>query len=154
MQRLPALPNAIDPSLHELDAVIKTGTPLTRQLHAAVPSLNGLTTDLGPFARQVQPTLRALGPVLAKGTATLKRSLPVSGAMREYAHTSRPAAELAGPLFTNLRDRGFSESLLLFLYRGAASAASNPRRSRAAVSRHSVDTRQIAHRRHRRRARR
>jgi hypothetical protein len=64
-----------------------------------------------------------LRPVLAQGAKTLKKSVGVSRAMREYAHNSRGAAELAGPLFTNLRDRGFAESLLTFLYRGAAAAA-------------------------------
>ena len=121
--RLPGLLDAADPSLRELDAVVRTGTPLVQQLHAAAPALNRMSTDLGPFAKQVQPTLKALRPVLAQGAKTLKQSLPVSRAMRDYTHNSRPAAELAGPLFTNLRVRGFSESLLLFLYRGAASAA-------------------------------
>ena len=121
--RLPALLTAAEPSLRELDSVVRTGTPLARQLHAAAPSLNRLTSDMPPFARQVQPTLKALGPVLSHGATTLRKSLPVSRAMHEYAHNSRGAAQLAGPLFTNLRDRGFAESLLLFLYRGAAAAA-------------------------------
>ena len=123
VQRLPALLDAAVPSLHELDSVIRTGTPLTRQLHAAAPSLDRLSADLGPFAQQVQPTLRALGPVLAQGATTLTKSIGVSRAMRDYAHNSRPAAELAGPLFTNLQKRGFPESLLLFLYRGSAATA-------------------------------
>ena len=123
IQRLPALLAAAEPPLHELDAVIRTGTPLTRRLRAAAPSLDRLSTDLGPFARQVQPTLTKLRPVLAQGAITLKRSVGISKATRDYAHNSRPAAELAGPLFTNLQQRGFSESLLLFLYRGAAAAA-------------------------------
>jgi virulence factor Mce-like protein len=123
VRRLPALLDSAVPSLQALDSVVRTGTPLTRQLRAAAPSLNRLTSDIGPFARQVQPTLTKLRPVLRQGTKTLKRSVAVSKATREYAHNSRPAAELAGPLFTNLQERGFSESLLIFLYRGAAAAA-------------------------------
>ena len=121
--RLPALLDAAQSPLHELDAVVSSGTPLTRQLRAAAPSLNHLSTDLGPFAKQVQPTLTALRPVLVQGAKTLRKSVPVSRAMREYTHNSRASAELAGPLFTNLRERGFAESLLSFLYRGAAAAA-------------------------------
>ena len=123
VKRLPALLTAAETPLRQLDAVVRTGTPLVQQLRAAAPSLNSMTTDIGPFAAQVQPTLKKLGPVLAQGSKTLKRSIPVSRAMREYTHNSRGAAELAGPLFTNLQQRGFSESLLLFLYRGAAAAA-------------------------------
>jgi ABC-type transporter Mla subunit MlaD len=121
--RLPALLDAAEPSLRQLDSVVRTGTPLVRELRAASPALNRLTADIGPFANQVEPTLKALRPALAQGARTLKRSIPVSRAMREYTHNSRSAAELAGPLFTNLRERGFAESLLSFHYRGAAAAA-------------------------------
>jgi ABC-type transporter Mla subunit MlaD len=123
VNRLPALLNAADPALADLDTVVKTGTPLVKQLGVAAPAINRISNDIGPFARAAKPTLTQLRPVLLQGTATLKKAAPLSRLLKGYAHRSLPAAKIAGPLFTNLRDRGFVESLLSFIY-GAAAGSS------------------------------
>ena len=120
VSRLPALLNAADPALRDLDTVVRTGTPLARQLGVAAPAINRISNDIGPFARAAKPTLATLRPVLSQGTQTLKKAAPLSRLLRGYAHRSLPAAQLAGPLFTNLRDRGFVESLFSFIYGAAA----------------------------------
>src|SRR5205823_5956824 len=100
VRRLPLLIDAAEPSLRQLATVVTSGTPVVRQLHAAAPRLNRLSADIGPFARQVKPALKALRPLLVQGAATLKKSVPLSKVARDYAHSSRPSAELAGKVFT------------------------------------------------------
>jgi virulence factor Mce-like protein len=123
VRRLPGLLAATDPALRDLDSAVKTGTPVVRKLHEAAPALNRLNVDIGPFARAAQPTIGALRPVLQQGTRSLRKAAPVARLLRGYAHRSLPAARLAGPLFTNLRDKGFAESLLSFIYGAAAASA-------------------------------
>src|SRR6202043_2335393 len=49
INRLPGLLAEAQPALAQLDTVAVNGTPLVQQIHAAVPSLNKVATDLGPF---------------------------------------------------------------------------------------------------------
>lgn len=123
VRRLPPLLAAADPALRDLDKVVRTGTPLVRKIREAAPALNAISRDIGPFAREAQPTLAKLRPVLVKGTSTLKRSAPVTRIVRTYARNSLDSALIVGPLFQNLRDRGFVENFLTTLYRAAAATA-------------------------------
>jgi virulence factor Mce-like protein len=123
VRRLPGLLAATEPALRDLDTVVTTGTPLVRRLHEAAPAINRLNNDIGPFARAAQPTITALRPVLGQGIRSLQKAAPVSRLLKGYAHRSLPAAQLAGTLFTNLRDTGFAESLLQFIYGAAAGTA-------------------------------
>jgi virulence factor Mce-like protein len=120
VHRLPALIDAANPALRDLNTVVDSGTPLVRSLRQSAPQLNRLSADLRPFAQQIQPTLTTLTPVLKRGITTLKAAVPLSRLLRSYVHSSLPAAQLAGPLFTNLRDRGFVENLLSTFYGVAA----------------------------------
>src|SRR5581483_1205778 len=65
IKRLPAMLAAARPALAQLDTVAVDGTPLVNQLHAAVPSLNRLSSDLGPFVRAARPGLARLSTALS-----------------------------------------------------------------------------------------
>jgi virulence factor Mce-like protein len=121
--RLPGLLDALEPAMRDLNKVVTDGTPLVRSLRQSAPDLNHLYADIGPFAREVKPTLAALRPVLVAGANTLKKSAPLTRVLRSYAHNSLPASRLASDVFTNLRDRGAFENLLRVFYRGAAATA-------------------------------
>jgi ABC-type transporter Mla subunit MlaD len=123
VRRLPALLDALEPSLRDLNVVVDQGTPVVRGLREAAPSLNALNRDIVPFARQVRPTLKALAPVLTQGAATLRRSAPLTRVLRSYAHNSLPAAKNGAAVLTNLRDTGVYENLLGAFYGVASSAA-------------------------------
>lgn len=123
VRRLPGLLDALEPAMRDLNTVVDDGTPLVRQLRKAAPDLNRLYADIGPFAREVQPTLKALRPVLVQGANTLKKSAPLTRTLRSYAHNSLPSARLASRVFTNLRDAGAFENLLRVFYRAAAATA-------------------------------
>ncbi|HEV3056087.1 MAG TPA: MlaD family protein, partial [Solirubrobacteraceae bacterium] len=77
LRELPGLLSASRPALADVDGIALTGTPLVQQIHAAVPRINKLTDDLGPFARAVAPVLERLSPVLQQGTKTGHDVLPL-----------------------------------------------------------------------------
>jgi phospholipid/cholesterol/gamma-HCH transport system substrate-binding protein len=114
--RLPALLTAAKPALTKVDAVAQTGTPLLARIHAAVPEINKLTSDLGPFARAVAPVLAKLAPVLAEGTRTGNDVRPVVKLISNYARRSLPSTIATGKLFMSLRDHGFAEAFLSAVY--------------------------------------
>src|SRR5207244_13397908 len=66
VNRLPGLLAAAQPSLQQLDIVARDGTPLIQQIHASVPALNRVATDLGPFVKAAKPGLAKLGIALQK----------------------------------------------------------------------------------------
>lgn len=137
--RLPPLLAQARPALRDLDAVAVNGTPLLDELRAAAPSLDRLSTDLGPFAARARPELARLERTLARGTRATRRSLPLVTAIARYVHASLPNARLAGQVFANLRDRGAIEFLLSFFYHGAESGARFDAVSHILPSRLSVD---------------
>lgn len=114
--RLPALLRGARPALQSLGEVAATGTPLLAQVHRAAPTIVSLTKDAPVLARAARPTLAKLAPVLARGAKIVKRALPVSRALRIYAHRSLPSAKLAGTLLPNLSKRGFVDNLMRFFY--------------------------------------
>ncbi len=114
--RLPGLLGAAQPALQRVDAIATTGTPLLSRLHAAVPDINKLTADLGPFARAVAPVLAKLAPVLQLGTKTGRDVTPLVRLLANYARNSLASTIDTGKLFMNLRDRGFAEAFLAAVY--------------------------------------
>lgn len=121
--RLPATLAAAQPTLRDLDAVAASGTPLVRELHAAVPSLNRAATDLGPFDRAAQPALARLSSAVARTIPALRHSAPLLATLRRYADRSKGETALTERLFSNLQRHGFVENFLsVAYYIGAALA--------------------------------
>ena len=123
IDRLPALLAATGPALGQLDRVAVAGTPLVRQLHAAVPSLNRAETDLGPFVALAKPALRDLGGALHQAVPALHDTAPVLGTLNRYTARSLPSTQLTGKLLVNLQQHGFFENFLSVFYYVAATAA-------------------------------
>jgi virulence factor Mce-like protein len=121
--KLPALLDQLEPAMKDLNGVVTDGTPLVKALRTSAPDLNRLYADIGPFAREVRPTIKVLRPVLVQGANTLKRSAPLTRVLRSYAHNSLPASELGAKVFTNLRDTGSFENLLGVFYTVAGATA-------------------------------
>lgn len=123
IRRLPALLAAAQPALRRLDEVAVDGKPVLDDLRASAPSFNRLTSDLRPFARAAIPALRSLGATAVTGRKTLHDAQPLTADLRRYAAASKPTARTVSQLFVNLRDRGFVENLLSFVYFSAAATA-------------------------------
>jgi virulence factor Mce-like protein len=132
--RLPSLLNAARPALANVDELAITGTPLLERIHGAVPEINKLTADLGPFARAVAPVLSKLAPVLKLGTETGRDVTPLVKLLANYARKSLASTIDTGNLFVNLRDHGFAEAFLASTYYLAAATARFDNVSHFAVS--------------------
>jgi ABC-type transporter Mla subunit MlaD len=119
--RLPALLQASQPALRELDAVAVNGTPLLQELQAAAPALNQVSADLGPFVRAAKPGLARLSTALQKAIPAIRSSTPLIDAITRYARLSEPSTVLAAQLYKNLQRHGFVEYFLGVFYYVAAS---------------------------------
>jgi ABC-type transporter Mla subunit MlaD len=121
--RLPGLLGAAQPALAQLDTVAVSGTPLVQQLHAAVPALNKVANDLGPFVTVAKPGLLQLGTALTKAIPAIRDTTPLLPVLRSYLSNSKDSSLLMGRLFKNLQQHGFVENFLNLFYYLAASAA-------------------------------
>jgi ABC-type transporter Mla subunit MlaD len=121
--RLPGLLAATRPSLAQLDAVARQGTPLLGQLRVAAPSLDRVAGDLKPFAAAANPGLAKLSVALRRAIPAIRQSTPLIRTLRSYASRSKASTSLAARLFTNLQRHGFSEDFLSIFYYVAASLA-------------------------------
>jgi hypothetical protein len=116
VQRLPRMLAGAQPALQRLGEVAAAGTPLLAQVHRSAPIVLRLTRDAPALARAARPTLAKLGPVLSRGAGIVRRSLPLSHALRIYSRRSLPSAKLAGKLLPNLDERGFPDNLVRFFF--------------------------------------
>jgi phospholipid/cholesterol/gamma-HCH transport system substrate-binding protein len=123
IQRLPGLLAATQPALQQLDTVAVNGTPLLQQIHAAVPALNQVSTDFGPFVTAASPALAELGGTLARAIPAIRDLTPVVSTIRAYTAASLPGTKLLGRLFSNLQQHGFIENFLSSFYYVTASVA-------------------------------
>lgn len=123
VQRLPALLGAARPALAQLDTLTTAGLPVLDNLHAAAPTVNRLVADVTPFARAALPTVEALGPDFKRARPAVATLTPVAGQLATFAHAALPTSRLLDQLFVSLRDRGFVEGLLAFVYYGASSTS-------------------------------
>lgn len=123
INRLPGLLAAAQPALQQLDVVARDGTPLLQQIHTAVPFLNRVNSDFGPFVAAAKPGLAALRIALKKAIPAIKETTPLTAELRKYTHRSLPGTELFAKLSANLQRHGFSENFLsVTYYIGAALA--------------------------------
>jgi ABC-type transporter Mla subunit MlaD len=116
VNRLPGLLAQAQPALQQLDVVAAQGTPLVQQIHAAVPSLNRLASDLGPFAAAANPGLARLSTALSHAIPAIRDSTPLIRTLRSYADRSLSGTKVTGELFTNLQQHGFAENFLSVAY--------------------------------------
>jgi phospholipid/cholesterol/gamma-HCH transport system substrate-binding protein len=123
INRLPGLLAATQPALQQLDTVAVQGTPLVQQLGAAVPALNHVQADLGPFVAKAKPGLAKLRSALKKAIPAIRRTTPVLTALRTYTHRSLPSTLLTSRLFKNLQQHGFTENFLSVVYYVGAALA-------------------------------
>lgn len=123
VNRLPALLGVAQPALAQLDTVAVDGTPLVRQIHAAVPALDRVTADLKPFVAAAKPGLAQLGAAVSHTIPALRHSAPLLRTLRRYADRSRSGTVLTARLFSNLQRHGFVEGFLSVVYYIGASLA-------------------------------
>jgi ABC-type transporter Mla subunit MlaD len=123
INRLPGLLGAAQPALQQLDTVAVDGTPLVQQIHAAVPALNRVANDFGPFVKVAKPGLAKLGVALKKAIPAIRDTTPLVRTLRSYTSRSLPGTKLVGRLFANLQQHGLVENLIsIFYYVGASLA--------------------------------
>jgi len=123
INRLPGLLAAAQPALAQLDVVARDGTPLLQQINTAVPFLNRVNTDLGPFVKVAKPGLAALRTALKKAIPAIRETTPLTVQLRKYTERSLPGTKLFAKLSANLQRRGFVENFLSVTYYIAASLA-------------------------------
>jgi phospholipid/cholesterol/gamma-HCH transport system substrate-binding protein len=121
IRRLPGMLAATQPALAQLDAIARGGTPLLNQIHVAVPALNRVASDLGPFAAVAKPGLAKLSTALGKAIPAIRDTTPVVRTLKRYADRSRSGTDLFARLSSNLQQHGFVENFLsIGYYVGAA----------------------------------
>jgi ABC-type transporter Mla subunit MlaD len=123
INRLPALLSAAQPALTQLDTVARDGTPLLAQIHAAVPSLNRVAGDLGPFVAAAKPGLAKLSTALRRAIPAIRDTTPLIRTLRSYTTRSLPGTLLFARLASNLQQHGFVENFLSVAYYIGASLA-------------------------------
>ncbi len=123
IHRLPALLRATRPALQRLDEFSAAGTPLLRQLRVAAPDVNRLVAGIKPFAEAGLPAIRGLAPAFSTALRAVRRSGPLMREIRGFTTEALPLGPLVSSTFVNLRDRGFIENGLKFVYYAAAASA-------------------------------
>jgi ABC-type transporter Mla subunit MlaD len=123
INRLPGMLAAAEPALQQLDTVAVNGTPLVQQLHASVPTLNKVSTDLVPFAKAAKPGLARLTTALKQAIPALNHTTPLLKTLRTYIGKSKPSTILMGKLFKSLQRTGFAENLMSVFYYTTAGTA-------------------------------
>jgi phospholipid/cholesterol/gamma-HCH transport system substrate-binding protein len=123
INRLPGLLSATRPALQQLDTVALDGTPLVKQIHAAVPSLNRVADDLGPFVKVAKPGLAKLGAALRRAIPAIRDTAPLVKTLRSYTDRSKANTLLFAKLSENLQQHGFVENFLSITYYIGASLA-------------------------------
>jgi phospholipid/cholesterol/gamma-HCH transport system substrate-binding protein len=123
INKLPGLLDAMQPALQQVDTVARDGTPLLVQIHTAVPSLNRLSLDLGPFVKAAKPGLAKLGQSIKTAIPAIRDATPLLTVVRSYLQRSLPSTLLFAKLASNLQQHGFVENFLNVAYEIGASLA-------------------------------
>jgi ABC-type transporter Mla subunit MlaD len=123
INRLPATLDATQSALAQVDTVATSGTPLLSEIHAAVPSLNKVANDLGPFVTAAKPGLAKLGAAITTAIPAIRQTTPLIKTLRSYLGGSLASTRLFSKLASNLQQAGFVENFLSVAYYIAASTA-------------------------------
>jgi ABC-type transporter Mla subunit MlaD len=116
INKLPAFLSASTPALKQLDTVATTGTPLLQELRAAAPSLNQVSTDIGPFAKLATPALAHLSTAISTVDPEATDITPVLSTLTNFLQASKGSTANFSKLIVNLDEHGFSENFLSVLY--------------------------------------
>jgi ABC-type transporter Mla subunit MlaD len=114
--RLPRMLAVAQPALQRLDTFAVDSTPLLQQLHAAVPSLERLSNNLGPFEAAAAPGLAKLTSALTRAIPSIRRSTPLLQTLTAYSTRSLPSSMLFARLSKNLQRHGFVENFESIAY--------------------------------------
>jgi ABC-type transporter Mla subunit MlaD len=123
INELPGNLDATQPALQQLDTVARSGTPLLASIRRAVPSLNHVATDLGPFVSAAKPGLAKLGTAITTAIPAIRQTTPLVRTLRSYLGRSLPSTRLFAKLAGNLQQAGFVESFLSVAYYIASATA-------------------------------
>jgi ABC-type transporter Mla subunit MlaD len=121
--RLPGMLAVAQPALQRLDSFALDSTPLLQQLHAAVPSLERLSNNLGPFEAAAAPGLAKLSSALTRTIPSIRRSTPLLRTLTAYSSRSLPSSTLFARLSKNLQRHGFAENFVSIAYYVGAALA-------------------------------
>ena len=123
INRLPANLDATQSALGQVDTIAISGTPLLSEIHAAVPSLNKVANDLGPFVAAAKPGLAKLGSAITTAIPAIRQTTPLIKTLRSYLGGSLASTRLFSKLASNLQQAGFVENFLSVAYYIASSTA-------------------------------
>lgn len=121
--RLPALLEQARPTLSELTAFAREGTPASTELDQAAPSVNNLLGQLQTFAPEVLPTVKKLGTTAATLQNALPSVTPQVQRLERFSVVAPAAGKLVASLFSSLRSSGAADGLFEFVYYAAAAFA-------------------------------
>jgi len=121
INRLPGLLSAAQPALTQLDAVARDGTPLLTSIRAAVPYLNRVSNDFGPFTRIAEPALAQVNTAFGIAIPAIREVSPLVRSIAAYTKRSAANTALFSKLSVNLQAHGFPENFLSVMYYVAAS---------------------------------
>ena len=123
VNRLPGLLSAAQPALTQLDTVARDGTPLLASIHAAVPYLNRVSNDFGPFTRIAEPALSQVNTAFGIAIPAIRAVSPLVRSIAAYTKRSAANTALFSKLSVNLQAHGFAENFLSIFYYVASSLA-------------------------------
>ncbi|HEX5146128.1 MAG TPA: MlaD family protein [Conexibacter sp.] len=114
--KLPEFLTQLRPTVRQLNAFARAGTPVMRNLLAAAPSVDTLFEQLGPFSQAALPTFRTLGDLADTGRQALPAAEPVIRDIRRFADEANPFARTLASALTNLQAaRGIQNLLTVIL---------------------------------------
>lgn len=113
---LPGLLHTTQPSLSDIDAVARYGTPLLAEVDKATPYLDKVDTDIGPFAKLAKPALAAFAGAVTAAIPAVKQATPVVDELRTYLLASRGSTQEFAHLAVNLIQHGFAENFFSVVY--------------------------------------
>jgi virulence factor Mce-like protein len=117
---LPPLLEATRPALRRLDGTARALTPVLRDARAAAVPLDETLRRLPAFADAANPALRRLGAAAVPGLRFARDARAPTALLRRFAALGLPSGRLLNRLLVELRDAGFVEGLLSFLYNSGA----------------------------------
>lgn len=123
IDRLPGLLDAAQPALTQLDTVAREGTPLLTSVRTAVPYLNRVDADIGPFTKVAQPALSKVNTAITAAIPAIRAATPLVDSIAAYVKRSQASTLLFSRLSVNLQAHGFVENFLSILYYVTASLA-------------------------------
>ena len=115
-ERLPRFLGELKPTMTRLGGLADEMTPVLGDLQAAAPDINRLVRELGPFSTAGIPALTSLGDALEVGRPALVASKPIIDDLRRLTDEARPLAKDLRGLTVSLRDTGFTERLMDYLF--------------------------------------